>query len=97
MLLRRLSVVLAFGLIAVVLSEKTDGQGNKLNDDDDETAFEEVEIVTASSTAVDDDEPTGPFKPPDEQDMLKFEAKDAITERPLDSEKDVPDTGTDWE
>ena len=51
--------------------------------------------MTAASTQVDDGDDTGPFSPPDEKDMLKFEAKDAIDKPPIEDEKDVLDTGTD--
>ena len=75
MLLRPLSTFLVVGLVATaVFSEVTEDK--KLADDSDD----EIEIVTASSAELPDDEPTGPFQPPDEQDMLKFEAKDAIVQ-----------------
>ena len=75
MLLRPLSTFLVVGLVATaVFSEVTEDK--KLADDSDD----EIEIVTASSSELPDDEPTGPFQPPDEQDMLKFEAKDAIVQ-----------------
>ena len=72
-----------------VTSESTNEKEKSVEESD------EIEIVTAASTQVDDGDDTGPFSPPDENDMLKFEAKDAIDKPPIEDEKDVSDTGTD--